>query len=100
VRRKTEDEGELKCLPSNVYRLTTMDPDLEVDARGLLCPLPILRLARAFRGAQPGTVARLLATDPAAVEDVNVFCREKGHELLSTDRKGKELRFRIRKADS
>ena len=73
-------------------------PDLEVDARGLLCPLPILRLARAFRRAQPGSVALLLATDPAAVEDVNVFCREKGHELLSAEREGSVLRFRIRKA--
>ena len=72
--------------------------DLEVDARGLLCPLPILRLARAFRRAPGGTVARLLATDPAAVEDVETFCREGGHELLSTERDGKLLRFLVRKA--
>lgn len=75
-------------------------PDLEVDARGLLCPLPILRLAREFRKAQPGTVALLIATDPAAVGDVNAFCSEKGHELVSTEREGRELRFRIRKAAS
>jgi tRNA 2-thiouridine synthesizing protein A len=73
-------------------------PDLEVDARGLLCPLPILRLARAFRRAPGGSVARLLATDPAAVEDVETFCREGGHELLSTERDGELLRFRVRKA--
>jgi len=73
-------------------------PDLEVDARGLLCPLPILRLARAFRRAPGGSVARLLATDPAAVEDVETFCREGGHELLSTERDGKLMRFRVRKA--
>ena len=51
-------------------------PDLEVDARGLLCPLPVLRLARALRRAPAGTVAVLLATDPAAVADVEAFCRE------------------------
>jgi len=72
--------------------------DIEVDARGLLCPLPILRLARAFRRAPSGMVALLLATDPAAVEDVKTFCREGGHELLSTEREGKVLRFRVRKA--
>jgi tRNA 2-thiouridine synthesizing protein A len=77
-----------------------MVPDLEVDARGLLCPLPILRLARAFRNAPPGTVATLLATDPVAVEDVNVFCREKGHELLSTSEDGAVLSFRVRKGGS
>jgi tRNA 2-thiouridine synthesizing protein A len=71
--------------------------DLEVDARGLLCPLPILRLAKAFRRAQPGEVALLLATDPAAVGDVEAFCREKGHTLLATDREGEVLRFRVRK---
>jgi tRNA 2-thiouridine synthesizing protein A len=74
-------------------------PDVEVDARGLLCPLPILRLARAFGRAPGGTVARLLATDPAAVEDVETFCREGGHELLSTEQDGTLLCFRVRKAD-
>jgi len=77
-----------------------METDLEVDARGLLCPLPILRLARALRRAPGGAVALLLATDPAAVEDVNVLCREEGHELLSTEREGAVLRFRVRKAST
>jgi tRNA 2-thiouridine synthesizing protein A len=74
--------------------------DLEVDARGLLCPLPILRLARAVRAASPGTVAVLYATDPAAVEDVNAFCREGGHELLATELSGRVYSFRVRKAES
>ena len=74
--------------------------DLEVDARGLLCPLPILRLARALRRAPAGTVAHLLATDPVAVEDVSVFCREGGHELLSTDRRGEVFSFRVKKSGS
>lgn len=73
--------------------------DLEVDARGLLCPLPILRLARAFRRAPGGTVARLVATDPAAVADVETFCREGGHALLSTERVSTAIVFRVRKAD-
>jgi tRNA 2-thiouridine synthesizing protein A len=74
--------------------------DLEVDARGLLCPLPILRLARALRGAPSGAVALLLATDPVAVEDVDVFCREGGHELVSTDRQGEIFSFRVKKSGS
>jgi tRNA 2-thiouridine synthesizing protein A len=74
------------------------DSDVEVDARGLLCPLPILRLARAFRRAPGGTVARLLATDPASVRDVETFCREGGHDLLSTERHETGFAFRIRKA--
>ena len=74
-------------------------PDLDVDACGLLCPLPILRLARALRRAPGGTVARLVATDPAAVEDVETFCREGGHELLSTEQDGTAIVFRVRKVD-
>ena len=74
--------------------------DLEVDARGLFCPLPILRLARAFRSAPPGTVATLLATDPVAIEDVNVFCRDNGHELVSTGQEGAVFSFRVKKSGS
>jgi tRNA 2-thiouridine synthesizing protein A len=77
-----------------------MVPDLEVDARGLLCPLPILRLARALHRAPAGAVALLLATDPAAIEDVSVLCREKGYELLSTEREGTVFRFRVRRASA
>ena len=74
------------------------DSDIEVDARGLLCPLPVLRLARALRDAPPGTVARLLSTDPVSVQDVDVFCRDLGHSLLEMRREGDVLVFRIRKA--
>jgi TusA-related sulfurtransferase len=73
------------------------DTEIVVDARGLYCPIPVLRLAKAFRGAPAGIVARLLATDPAAVEDVNVFCRERGHELLESRREGDAFFFRVRK---
>ena len=71
--------------------------DLEIDARGLLCPLPVLKLARALRRAPADTVAVLLATDPAAVADVDAFCREGGHTLLATERVGEVIRFRVRK---
>jgi tRNA 2-thiouridine synthesizing protein A len=71
--------------------------EMVIDARGLYCPIPVLRLAKAFRGAPVGTIARLLATDPAAVEDVNVLCRERGHELLELTREGGTYLFRVRK---
>jgi tRNA 2-thiouridine synthesizing protein A len=71
--------------------------ELLVDARGLYCPIPILRLAKAFRGQPAGVAARLLATDPAAVEDVDVFCRERGHELLESLREGDVFFFLVRK---
>ena len=52
------------------------------DARGLPCPLPLLRLARELRGVRPGEVIALLADDPAAREDVPSWTRRSGHVLL------------------
>ena len=72
--------------------------DLEIDARGLLCPLPVLRLARALRRASSGAVALLLATDPGAVADVEAFCHEGGNTLLSTEHEGTLFRFRVQKS--
>jgi tRNA 2-thiouridine synthesizing protein A len=73
------------------------DAELMIDARGLYCPIPVLRLARAFRGQPAGVAARLLATDPAAVEDVELFCRERGHELLESLREGDVFSFLVRR---
>lgn len=56
----------------------------EVDARGLLCPLPVLRLRKRLMAVEPGQVLRLIATDPAAVIDVPHFCSEGGHVLHGT----------------
>ena len=81
--------------PANMGSMT--DTDIEVDARGLLCPLPVLRLAKAFAARPAGAVARLLATDPVAVEDVEVFCREGGHELIESCSDAKVFSFRVRK---
>lgn len=75
------------------------EPDIEVDARRLWCPLPVLRLAKALAGKPAGSVARLVATDPAVVEDVAVFCREGGHELLESHRDADVFSFRVRKGN-
>lgn len=55
----------------------------EVDARGLLCPLPVLRLRKRLLAVAPGARLRLIATDPAAVVDVPHFCAEGGHVLIA-----------------
>ena len=57
----------------------------DVDARGLLCPLPVLRAARLLRGLSPGALLRLRATDPASWIDVPHFCTTSGHDLISAD---------------
>ncbi|MCF2903689.1 sulfurtransferase TusA family protein [Octadecabacter sp. CECT 8868] len=54
-----------------------------LDARGLMCPLPVLRLAKVLRGLDVGTQLTIWADDPVAVIDIPHFCAESGHALLS-----------------
>ncbi|MGV1009898.1 MAG: sulfurtransferase TusA family protein [Dermatophilaceae bacterium] len=61
---------------------------VEVDARGLRCPLPVIQLARALDAVPGGQLVRLLATDPAARTDVPAFCRLRGAELLQVSKHG------------
>jgi tRNA 2-thiouridine synthesizing protein A len=56
--------------------------DAEIDAIGLLCPLPVLRASKRLRALQPGAVLRVLADDPAARIDMPHFCAEQGHDLI------------------
>ncbi|HRO12443.1 sulfurtransferase TusA family protein [Amaricoccus sp.] len=60
-----------------------MTIDAELDARGLLCPLPVLRARRRLAGLAPGALLRVLADDPAARVDFPHFCHETGHALLA-----------------
>lgn len=59
-----------------------MDITEEIDAIGLLCPLPVLKLRKRLMGQGAGDIVALLADDPAAVIDVPHFCNEQGHDLL------------------
>lgn len=62
--------------------------DAEVDARGLICPLPVLKARKSLLAMAPGSVLRLLATDPMAAIDVPHFCTEGGHAVLATGAEG------------
>jgi len=59
--------------------------DAELDATGLLCPLPVLKARKRLSALPRGGVLRVLADDPAAVVDVPHFCAEQGHALLSAE---------------
>ncbi len=61
-----------------------LQADREVDARGLNCPLPILRTKKALNDMRSGQVIRITATDPASVRDFQAFARQTGNELSST----------------
>lgn len=59
-----------------------MDFDKEVDARGLNCPLPILRAKKALAELDQGQVVRIVATDPGSVKDFQAFAKQTGNELI------------------
>ena len=69
-----------------------------LDTRGLNCPLPVLRARKAMQKLAPGSLLRILATDPGTVKDFKAFCRATGHELLESQEQEGEFRFVIRKA--
>ncbi|MGI9502877.1 MAG: sulfurtransferase TusA family protein [Geminicoccaceae bacterium] len=69
----------------------------DLDARGLNCPLPVLRARKALRGLAPGAVLRLLATDPGTVRDVVAMCEATGDRLIDSHEQGDEFVFRIEK---
>lgn len=59
-----------------------MSDEIEIDARDLLCPLPVLRARKVLLRCAPGTRARVMTTDPVAIVDMPHFCREAGHDYL------------------
>ncbi|GAC1427317.1 MAG: sulfurtransferase TusA family protein [Burkholderiaceae bacterium] len=69
----------------------------ELDARGLNCPLPILKTKKALAEMSSGEVLRVLATDPGAVRDFQAFAKQTGNELLSHVEANKEYTFLMRR---
>lgn len=74
-----------------------MDFDKELDARGLACPLPILRTKKTLDGMASGQVLKMLSTDRGAIKDMQEFSRQTGHSLLSAVEENKECIFYIQK---
>jgi tRNA 2-thiouridine synthesizing protein A len=69
----------------------------ELDARGLNCPLPILRAKKALGEVESGQVLKILSTDPGSVKDFAAFAKQTGNELLSTAEAGGEFTFFMKK---
>jgi tRNA 2-thiouridine synthesizing protein A len=68
-----------------------------VDARGLSCPMPIVRTAQAAKALASGSIIELLATDPGSTKDLAAWCRSTGNELLEATSDGAVYRFVIRR---
>jgi tRNA 2-thiouridine synthesizing protein A len=73
--------------------MTTAQIAQRVDARGLSCPLPIVRTAIAIKALQPGELIEVLATDPGAPKDFVAWARTTGHILLESSSTDGVFRF-------
>jgi tRNA 2-thiouridine synthesizing protein A len=69
-----------------------------LDAKDLMCPLPVLRARKAMKMLSPGDILEIEATDPGSVRDFPAFCEATGNRLLSTAQNGPVFVFRIAKA--
>jgi tRNA 2-thiouridine synthesizing protein A len=71
--------------------------DQTLDAKGLNCPLPILKAKKALTAMAPGATLEVLATDPGAVKDFQAFARTTGHELVESTTEGNVFRFVLKR---
>lgn len=74
-----------------------MDKDVTLDARGLSCPMPILKTAQKIKEVEVGKVLEVLADDPGAEEDMPAWCRQTGNEFLSEEKEEDYFKFYIRR---
>lgn len=70
----------------------------ELDARGLNCPLPILKAKKAITALESGQILKIVATDPGSVKDFEAFAKQTGHELVESAEAGGEYTFMLKRA--
>lgn len=71
--------------------------DQVLDAKGMNCPLPILKTKKALQTMQPGALLEVLATDAGSVADFESFCRQTGNQLVSSTKEGDVYKFILKR---
>jgi tRNA 2-thiouridine synthesizing protein A len=74
-----------------------IETHFEVDASGLMCPLPLLRLKKALMELNTGNVVKVITTDPAAHLDFGVYCQQAGHQITEIVKHPGKVTFYIQK---
>jgi tRNA 2-thiouridine synthesizing protein A len=77
-----------------------MSDTIELDARRLLCPLPVIRLQDCINQQAAGARVRVTCTDPGTQNDIPAWCRINGHSLISSEQVEQEYRFLVEKGDN
>ncbi len=73
---------------------------INIDATGLLCPMPVLKLQKSLRGLVPGTRITLVATDPMSYLDVRHYCETSGHKLLNVTEEDNQFIYELKVGNS
>ena len=73
---------------------------IEVDARRLFCPLPVIRLQDCINKQAAGSEVKITCTDPGTMQDIPAWCRINGHQVVSCDQQEYEFIFLVRKAQN
>lgn len=71
--------------------------DVVLDLKGLLCPIPVVKVSQAIKAMPIGAVLEATATDPGVLADIPAWTRTTGNELISIERDGKVINFKVRK---
>ena len=72
--------------------------DQVLDAKGLNCPLPILKAKKALKGMTAGQILEVQATDPGSVADFAAFCNQTGNQLMNQSNEGDVYKFEIKRS--
>jgi len=72
-------------------------PKLSLDFKGLLCPMPVVKLAQAIKQVQIGDLVEAVATDAGVMADIPAWARTSGHELVDLEKREKDFRFVVRR---
>jgi len=84
---------------STIQRRCPMEvkPDLTLDLKGLLCPMPVVKINQAIKNVPIGGVIEAYATDPGVMADIPAWCRSTGNELVTIEKQDKVIRFVVRR---
>jgi tRNA 2-thiouridine synthesizing protein A len=75
-----------------------MDIAMEINTSGMNCPLPVIKTGKMMNEMQPGQIIKVIATDPTSCNDIEVFCRQTGNELVKMAKLGDSFTFLIKKS--
>jgi len=77
--------------------MSDITPDLELDLRGLLCPMPMVKVSQKIKDVEVGGVIRAVATDAGAMADIPAWAKSTGNEVLQAEKEGDEFVFLVKR---